>query len=135
MDIPASVWIEIVRVAGPIGAMILGLVLIGWLNMRWVDTRLDGQRAAHDAERTEWREQFHEMMRQYQTHMSEMRRMYESNVTLVKGYESLSKDLCGVITLNMQTMTRLVERIDHNMVCPVASGRVDLAAMLAARKG
>lgn len=144
--ITASVWVEVVRVAGPMGAMLLGLVWVGWLNMRWVDHRLDGQRqaheaalasqrVAHDAERVEWREQFHQMMAQYQAHMAEMRHMYESNVTLVKGYEALSKDLCGVITLNMQTLTRLVERIDHNLVCPVASGRVDLEKLLERRAG
>lgn len=142
--VPATVWLEIIRTGGPVVALVLGLVLIGWLNTRWVDSRLESQRvaheavlssqrAAHDAERIEWRDQFHEMMAQYSAHMSEMRHMYESNVTLVKGYEGLSKDLCGVITLNMQTMTRLVERIDHNMTCPIATGRIDLAAILAGR--
>lgn len=143
-EIPVAVWVEVLRVAGPLGAVVAGLALLGYINIRFVDDRLEkqrlaheaalaAQRLAHDAERTEWRQHFSEMMAQYQAHMAEMRRMYENNVALVKGYEALAKDLSGIITLNMQTMTRLVERIDHNMVCPVATGRVDLEKVLAGR--
>lgn len=52
-------------------------------------------------------------------------RMYESNVELVKSYQSamkeqqkLSGDLAGIITLNTQTQTHLVDAIKNNTFCP-----------------
>ncbi len=52
-------------------------------------------------------------------------RMYESNVELVKDYQNalkeqqkLSGDLAGIITLNTQTQTHLVDAIKNNTFCP-----------------
>lgn len=45
--------------------------------------------------------------------------MYENNVLLVKGYEKLASDLTSIIHLNIQAQTRLVEKIENNMYCPV----------------
>ncbi len=38
--------------------------------------------------------------------------MYESNVDLVKKYETVAQDLQDVVILNTTTITRLVDRID-----------------------
>ncbi len=46
-------------------------------------------------------------------------RMYEDNVLLVKGYERLAGDLANIIHLNTQTQTRLAEKIENNMHCPI----------------
>ena len=52
-------------------------------------------------------------------------KMYESNVQLVKDYQAalqnqqkLSGDLAGIITLNTQTQTHLVDAIKNNTFCP-----------------
>lgn len=59
------------------------------------------------------REDMHTVLNRYKEDMDAMRQMYRDNVSLVKGYEKLSDDLAGIITLNTQTMTSLVEQIRH----------------------
>lgn len=54
-------------------------------------------------------------LRQYQENMQEMREMYITNVSLVKKYETMAGELQEVITLTVQTMTKLVERIDREV--------------------
>lgn len=39
-------------------------------------------------------------------------KMYESNVDLVKKYETVAQDLQDVVIINTTTITRLVDRID-----------------------
>jgi hypothetical protein len=55
----------------------------------------------------------------YKDDMAKLTRMYENNVDLVKHYEKLADDLSGIITLNTQVQTQLVEQIKHNMFCPI----------------
>lgn len=45
-------------------------------------------------------------------------RMYENNAELTRGYETLSRDLAGIIHLNTQTQTQLYESIRNNQFCP-----------------
>jgi hypothetical protein len=47
-----------------------------------------------------------------------MKEMYESNVTLVKNYESISKALVDLVTLNTQHLTTVEQKIDSNQFCP-----------------
>ena len=44
---------------------------------------------------------------------------YENNVLLVENYQKLANDLAGIIHLNTQMMTKLVEKIENNQFCPV----------------
>jgi hypothetical protein len=44
---------------------------------------------------------------------------YNSNVELVERYEKLAGELSGIIHLNTQIQTRLVEKIDNNLFCPI----------------
>ncbi|MDH5525205.1 MAG: hypothetical protein OEY01_14610, partial [Desulfobulbaceae bacterium] len=46
-------------------------------------------------------------------------RMYEDNVLLVKGYDRLAGDLTHIIHLNTQVQTKLAEKIENNMNCPI----------------
>ena len=76
--------------------------------------------------RREDRDQVSRIMAEHKEYMDRQARMYENNVQLLrdtqlmaKGYERLAGDLAGIITLNTQSQTRLVERIDHNMFCPL----------------
>jgi hypothetical protein len=59
--------------------------------------------------------QIDKTLTQYREDMLEQRKMYENNVELVKQYQSLASDLKDVITLNIQAMTRLVDRIDKEV--------------------
>lgn len=111
----AQVVVALAKDLGPVGLV----VLFGYLNMRWVDTKLDSQRAAHEKERAEWRVQFETLTSRYDSHMAEQRQMYKSNVSLVEGYERLSEELMGVVTLATQTMTELVHLIKNNLFCPM----------------
>ena len=44
---------------------------------------------------------------------------YENNVLLVEAYQRLANELAGIIHLSTQVMTKLVEKIDNNMFCPM----------------
>nr|BDD47312.1 hypothetical protein 15 [bacterium] len=46
-------------------------------------------------------------------------KMYESNVKLVDGYETLAGDLKDVIVMNAETFSALTEAIKHNQFCPI----------------
>jgi len=46
-------------------------------------------------------------------------KMYESNVRLVEGYESISVDLREVVIMNTQAMTRACDAINQNQFCPM----------------
>lgn len=50
-------------------------------------------------------------------------KMYENNVVLVENYEKLANELSGVIHLNTQVQTKLVEQIKSNMYCPIVRER------------
>lgn len=85
----SAFFLKIVEMAQNSGA--LGVVLLIW----YFDKR-----------------QTDKILRQYQKDMTEQRQMYESNVELVKQYQSLAADSRDVITLNIQAMTRLVDRME-----------------------
>lgn len=55
----------------------------------------------------------------YKDDVRTVSRFYEDNVLLVKNYQKLADDLAGIITLNTQVQTKLVEQIKNNMFCPV----------------
>jgi hypothetical protein len=44
---------------------------------------------------------------------------YENNVLLVESYQRLANELAGIIHMSTQVMTKLVEKIDNNMFCPM----------------
>ena len=48
-----------------------------------------------------------------------MAAMYEKNIELVENYKELAEKLTDLITLGIQVQTRLVEKIDSNMFCPI----------------
>ena len=59
--------------------------------------------------------QIDKTLSQYREDMLEQRKMYESNVELVKRYQDLAGDLKDVITLNTRVMTQLVDRIEKEV--------------------
>ncbi|HHO49277.1 MAG TPA: hypothetical protein ENN06_12650 [Desulfobacteraceae bacterium] len=50
---------------------------------------------------------------------SEVIRMYENNVILVKNYEKISNELVGLVHISTQTITKMTEHIENNMYCPI----------------
>lgn len=46
-------------------------------------------------------------------------RMYENNVELVKGYETIAKGYQDMIIFNTQVMTQVREAADNNLFCPI----------------
>lgn len=104
-----------------------GLVLIFWHtgNLRYDrerteqkdrDTKRDIQ---HQAEIAALRDQFSAALAVFDRRFESVVRMYEDNVLLVKGYDRLAGDLTNIILLNTQINTKLVERIDNNLFCPI----------------
>ena len=46
-------------------------------------------------------------------------KMYENNITLVENYEKVAKGLQDIIVLSTQTMTRVDDKIENNLFCPL----------------
>jgi len=59
------------------------------------------------------------ILEKYKSDMIEQRKMYESNVKLVQGYESLAHDLKDVVIMNTQAMQRISDSINTNQYCPM----------------
>lgn len=103
-----------------------GLIFIIW---HFDNKRFDSQRAAHEAtqvqQRADYKEHITKILTQYKEDVSEIKQLYEANVALVRNYEygvkqweKLDGELAGIITLNTQILTRLVEKVDNNHFCP-----------------
>lgn len=71
--------------------------------------------ARHQKELTTMRESFTAIIAQQEKRFEIVVRNYDNNVLLVEGYQKLSGDLAGIIHMNTQVMTRLVERIDNHL--------------------
>lgn len=50
---------------------------------------------------------YSELLATYKADVAEVRRMYENNVSLVEGYQSVAGDLRDVVIMNTQAMTEL----------------------------
>jgi len=59
------------------------------------------------------------VLEQYKADMGEQRKMYENNVKLVQGYESLAHDLKDVVIMNTQAMTSINGSVKTNQYCPM----------------
>lgn len=104
-----------------------GLILIFWYtgNLRYDRERKEQaeREATRDRQHAEevavLKAQHASVVALFDKRFEEVVRMYENNVLLVKGYERLAEDLTNVIMLNTQIQTRLVEKIDNNLFCPM----------------
>lgn len=75
--------------------------------------------ARHQMEMTKLEQQFTAIITQQEKRFEVVVKNYDSNVILVEGYQKLANDLAGIIHLNTQMMTRLVEKIENNQFCPM----------------
>lgn len=125
---------------GTVATIIYSLGLPGAVLILWyVDNRrYDRQEKKRDRELTsiidalktetsrvlrENKDDMNRVLEAYKDDLRAVTRFYEDNVLLVKNYQKLADDLAGIITLNTQVQTKLVEKIDHNMYCPVVRGK------------
>jgi len=103
-----------------------GLIFIIW---HFDNKRFDKQRETYQqqaqAQREEYKEHITAILTQYKDDVSDIKRLYENNAELVRNYEygvkqweKLDGELAGIITLNTQILTRLVEKVDSNQFCP-----------------
>ncbi|MEN6439439.1 MAG: hypothetical protein ABFD97_12770 [Syntrophobacter sp.] len=98
-----------------------GLVLILW----YLSDR------NHQKTLKQYREDVIEHRRLYDEGLREVRRMYENNVELVKGYAKIADGFQDLVVLNTQTLTKLCDSVNSNQYCPqvrlkkAAAGRED----------
>lgn len=95
-----------------------GLIFIVW---HFDNKRLDKQREMYEAQQQAQREQNSRdlvaVLTQYREDVSAIRRLYENNIELVKGYEKLSRELVDTVRLNTQAQTMLVDWLKHRTPC------------------
>lgn len=96
-----------------------GLIFVIW--------HFDAKR--FERQREEYKSHVTEILIQYKDDVSEVKRLYENNVELVRNYEygvkqweKLDGDLAGIITLNTRILTTLVEKVESNQFCPTVRG-------------
>lgn len=72
------------------------------------------------------RKDINKILAMYREDMAKMRKMYESNVSLVQDYDEkygqlqkLYSETIDIISLNTQTQTQLTESIKGNLFCPI----------------
>jgi len=93
-----------------------GLILIIW----YFD------KIRYEKHRESSKDDLNKVLAQYREDISQIRQLYESNVTLVKNYEEAVRrwekhadELTKIIYLNTQVQTTLVENVTNNMFCPI----------------
>jgi hypothetical protein len=82
----------------------LGVLVVVW----WADRK----------EIKEHKLQMRAVLTKYKEDMREMRAMYDNNVKLVQGYQSVAGDLKEVVIMNTQAVTQLCVDIQTNQYCP-----------------
>jgi len=87
----------------------LGLVIYLWWN----------NNKRQDELIREYREDIMKILANYKEDMEEQRKMYESNVSLVKDYHSVAGDLKSVVILVTQQITTVAAEIRQNEFCPM----------------
>jgi len=110
----------------------LGLGLPGLFFLVWY---FDGKARDKDAKKyredltnllNAYREDTRAILDAYAEDMRGMRQMYESNVVLVKNYESIARSLKDTVVLNTAQFEALNHNVINNLFCPLS--RVKKAA-------
>ena len=114
--------LAVANAVGPWG----GLLVLWWLNMRWVDRQREEDRRRHDEALAEMRRWVQEMLARYKADVDSLGEMYRNNVVLVEQTQELARRVARmaeehteIVHLNTQVQTRLVEKIEANMFCPM----------------
>jgi hypothetical protein len=86
----------LIKIVGDLG--LIGLILF----LKWYD------------DRRIWK-----VMDQYKADMVEQREMYKANASLCRDYESIATDLRDIVTLNIESMTKVLTAVQQNQFCPL----------------
>ncbi len=123
---------QIVKTIGawPVGLVILVAVIGPWvfaaIGARNQDRRIETVAQLYRDSTTKNEERMRKVLEHYREDVASIKQLYENNVGLVKDYDralkenqALASELAGIIHLNTQVQTRLIEKINNNMFCPV----------------
>jgi len=104
---------ESINVAGIIAVFTafgpVGLIALVWYN------DMKAMRKTH----ADHKEEISQVLATYKEDMADMRRMYESNVELVKVTQDVTGDLKDVVISNTRCLTQLSTEIKQNQYCPM----------------
>jgi hypothetical protein len=126
MDLSPGTLIQLVANVG-----FAGIVLVVWyFDMRLQKRILDQYRDDMQRSMDQYRTDMQHILKQHERELEEMRRMYEeglreargnydSNVTLVRCYEGLSRDLKDTLLWAGQGYQKLADNIERNVYCPM----------------
>lgn len=116
--LPLSYAALVVQVLG-----IPGLIFVIW---HFDNKRFQQDKELRLREMSEREQSINRVLAQYREDTLAIKRLYESNVSLVKDYEQqctrleqIFVEVMGVVSLNTQTFTRLNDSIEHNLFCPM----------------
>lgn len=107
----------------PFGILIfllgVGPWVMAFIFLRSINNRYEGQEGARQKE-------MRVVLEQYRQDVTEIKRLYESNVRLVddsnqafQRLEIIYGEAISVISLNTQTQTHLADQIKNNQFCPM----------------
>jgi hypothetical protein len=82
--------------------------------------KADAARAMeHQDDLAQIKEQYLAIISQQERRFEIVVKNYENNVVLVESYQKLANELAGIIHMSTQVLTKLVEKIDNNLYCPM----------------
>lgn len=73
----------------------------------------------HQENLAQMKEQYLAIIAQQERRFEIVVKNYENNVVLVESYQKLAGELAGIIHMSTQVLTKLVEKIDNNLYCPM----------------
>lgn len=102
-----------------IGGPLLAILVIWWFDRRDMQKVQSANQKNITAILEQYKADTAALAHQHEIYMAEMRRMYESNVELVKRSNAIAADFKEVLILNVQTSTELTLAIKGNLFCPL----------------
>jgi hypothetical protein len=73
----------------------------------------------HHKNLAQMKEQYLAIIAQQERRFEIVIKNYENNVILVESYQKLANELAGIIHMSTMVLTKLVEKIDNNLYCPM----------------
>lgn len=121
-EIPFPQVIAIVNLLG-----LPGLIVIFWYvdarRMAHQQVHMDNVVQQHQKDTTKILQQYkadtEKILGRYEDNVNRVTRYYEANVELVERYEKTAQSMSDIIVNNTLVYSKLMEKIDNNLFCPV----------------
>lgn len=126
----AKVLLDLMAAIGawPLGLVLLLAILGPWIALFLAVRSLERRASQHELDTVKAvasiRELFQSALDRHEARHAEVVRMYENNVELVRTVVKIAQDETGIIHLNTQAMTSLVDHIKNNFHCPLSRATV-----------